>query len=154
MKKGIIIDLDGTLADNDHRREHLEGEEENWEKYYDNIRDDGLNEWCRDIIDRFKDDHYIYIVTGREGTKSIRTDTKVWLAENNIYYDQLHFREEKDYRKDAEVKKEILYGDILGGNQHPDGVDHIKFAIDDRLQVIEMWRDLGITVLDCAGGEF
>lgn len=149
--KAIIVDLDGTLADNEHRRKHIEGENEDWESYYDNIRDDPVNEWCKGIVQRWRP-HKVFLVTGREGTEQVKTDTKVWLAENNIPYDELHFRDEKDYRKDSEVKKEILEEEILP--QLRDGIDDIEFAIDDRLQVIEMWRDLGITVLDCAGGEF
>lgn len=153
MSKSIIVDLDGTLCDNEHRRKHLEGEEEDWEAYYENLRLDSLNEWCKEIIDRFKGDHNIYLVTGREGTDQIKTDTKVWLAEKNVYYDEIRFREEKDYRKDSEVKEEILRERLpISNYDNPENL--VYFAVDDRLQVIDMWRDLGITVLDCAGGEF
>lgn len=156
MSEAIIVDLDGTLADNEHRRKYLdEGEEENWEKYYEGIRQDGLNEWCYEIVERFKDDHEIYLVTGREGTDEIREDSVAWLDQHDVYYDDLYFREEKDYRKDAEVKQEILYEEILENEDlAAESIDDILFAVDDRLQVIDMWRDLGITVLDCAGGEF
>lgn len=146
FRDAIIIDLDGTLADNSHRRHHVEQDNPRWDKFYQEIPDDDVNQWCKKLINRFKTGHTIYIVTGREGTEQIKTDTKVWLAENNIYYDHLHFRPKKDYRQDSEVKKEILENEIRPQD--------VLFAVDDRKQVVEMWRDEGITVLDCAGGEF
>lgn len=146
-RPAIIIDLDGTLADNNHRRKHIEGENNNdWKKYYEKIPEDSLNYWCKEIIDRFKNDYRIYLVTGREGTKQIKTDTKVWLADNNIYYDELHFRDKEDYRKDSKVKKEILEEEI---RPH-----EVVFAVDDRQQVVDMWRNQDITTLQCAEGDF
>ena len=45
------------------------------------------------------------------------------------------------------VKKEILDRDILPRWD-------VLFAIDDRQQVVDMWRANGVTCLQCAPGDF
>jgi len=52
-----------------------------------------------------------------------------------------------DNRKDSIVKKEIYEGIIKP-------VFDVKFVLDDRNQVVEMWRSLGLTVLQVADGNF
>ena len=53
-----------------------------------------------------------------------------------------------DYRPDFEVKKEIYNGKIaiLGYN--------IDFALDDRNQIVDMWREMGIKTLQVEPGNF
>jgi len=145
-RTGIIIDLDGTLADIEHRRKYVTGDNNNWKKFYNKIPDDNLNYWCKEIINRFKDQYRIYIVTGREGTEQVRKDTKAWLAKHNIYYNELIFRDKEDYREDREIKKEILEEQIKPHD--------VLFAVDDRKQVVDMWRANDITTLHCAEGDF
>ncbi len=56
-------------------------------------------------------------------------------------------RKGKDNRKDAIIKKEIL------GLLRQEGKE-ILFAVDDRQQVVDMWRENGITCLQCDIGDF
>jgi hypothetical protein len=50
-------------------------------------------------------------------------------------------------RKDA-IMKEELY------RQHIEGKYNIKFVLDDRQQVVDMWRGLGLTVFQVDEGDF
>ena len=47
---------------------------------------------------------------------------------------QLHMRGEKDSRQDYVVKHELF-------NAHVADKYHVKFVLDDRDQVIQLWRD-------------
>ena len=62
-------------------------------------------------------------------------------------WDSLHLRKNNDYRKDSIVKKE-MYDTIKDTHD-------VLWVIDDRQQVVDMWRDdLGLTVLQVAKGDF
>ena len=55
-------------------------------------------------------------------------------------------RQNKDYRKDSIIKKE-RYDTIKDTHD-------VLWVIDDRQQVVDMWRDLGLTVFQVAPGDF
>jgi hypothetical protein len=52
-----------------------------------------------------------------------------------------------DYRPDYEVKYEIFNRDIRHNY-------NVVACIDDRLQVVHLWRAMGLLCLDVAGGDF
>ena len=56
-------------------------------------------------------------------------------------------RKDGDYRPDTVVKKEIYEREIKDKYE-------VLFAIDDRTQVVKTWRELGLTCLQCANGDF
>lgn len=151
MTEAIILDIDGTLSDPSHRREILdkEGEltDEDWDKFFGKVGGDDINWWCIDLARRYSD-HHVIIVTGRRGSDQVIQDTLDWLGDHRVPFDEIHFRPEGDHRPDHIVKEEILEEDI--------GVpkDDIKFVVDDRKQVVDMWRSHDLTVLHCAEGDF
>ncbi len=60
----------------------------------------------------------------------------------------LNMREAGDMRKDSIVKKELF-------DQHIRGKYNVRMVIDDRDQVVDMWRnELGLTCLQVAEGDF
>lgn len=74
--------------------------------------------------------------------------TELWLAAQEVPFDELHMRRHRDNRKDSIVKRELYEAHVAGRCD-------IAFAIDDRQQAVEMWRDeLGFTVFQCAEGDF
>lgn len=144
--KSIVIDIDGTLSDPSHRRHLIEGEDKDWEKFFDKVDEDPVNEWCHQIVNRLWKDYQVILVTGRPAiSKSkiqVRKKTEKWLKENGIYYNALIMRQHGDFREDTVVKQEILDENL------PDPKD-ILFAIDDREDIAKMWRENGITCLQC-----
>lgn len=50
MKKAIIFDIDGTLADARHRLHFIEGPSKNWEAFFDAMKDDTVIEPVRDVF--------------------------------------------------------------------------------------------------------
>ena len=148
LKKGkaIIIDLDGTLCNNQHRKHFAE--KKDWESFAKEIPKDTINSWCREIIFTFQNAGYESIfVTGREGTRQVQQDTFEWLRRHNIDPLPIHFRNVGDHRHDYIIKQEIYDNEIKP-------FFDILFAVDDRQQVVDMWRAHGIPCLQCAKGDF
>jgi len=144
--KAIIVDIDGTLSNPNHRRYLVEGENKDWEQFFEKVDEDPVNEWCHQITNRFWPDYDIILVTGRpEKSKDgvdVKEETVSWLRDKGIYFDRLVMRKEGDFREDTVVKQEILDKEL------PDP-GSILFAVDDRSDIAEMWRKNGITCLQC-----
>lgn len=145
-QKAIIIDLDGTLANIEERRNTL-FKNNNFDEFYKGIKNDKINNWCREIINKFNNNYSIILVTGREDISEVRKDTYDWLEKNQIHFDKIYFRKRKDNRKDSIIKEEIFEEKIKNKYE-------ILFVIDDRKQVVEMWRKKGLVCLQCDWGEF
>lgn len=146
MKEAIIVDIDGTLADVEHRVHHVRGDNKNWKAFNQSMENDQLNVWCKKLIDAMKAKHLeVLLVTGRD--EDYRTHTEKWLKQHQITYDHLWMRSAKDYRSDDIIKKEIYQQKIS---------DHynILFVVDDRISVVKMWRSLGLVCLQCDWGDF
>ena len=56
-------------------------------------------------------------------------------------------RKTGDNRKDSIIKEEI-YRNLIEPNYN------IEFVLDDRNQVVDMWRRIGLTCLQVADGNF
>lgn len=143
-KECIIIDIDGTLANIEHRRQDLLNDN-NWKAFNSKINSDSINIWCRELIDSFKDKYSVILVTGR--TEEFRDITLKWLNDNKVFYSKIFFRENSDYRDDTVIKKEIYEKKI-----RPDYMP--LFVVDDRNKVVKMWRELGLICLQCDDGDF
>ena len=140
--KAIIFDIDGTLADVEHRLHHLP----NWDKFFADMDKDPIIpeiQWINQAFNEM-DDVAILVVSARPNDYIRVTET--WLHENHIYYDNLYMRNSGDYRKDSIVKAEILQK-ILDDGYEP------FIVIDDREEVVGMWRSYGICTLQCAASE-
>jgi predicted kinase len=90
--------------------------------------------------------HAIVYCSGRDD--SARADTEAWLDRHvGVPYEGLHMRAYGDSRKDSVVKREIFDREVR---------DRYKVVgvFDDRMQVVRMWRQLGLTVFQVAEGDF
>jgi predicted kinase len=148
-RTAIICDLDGTLCNIDHRLHFMKQEKKDWKNFYYNIPGDSVNFWCREIIETFQyGSPYPYEIIFCSGrADDHRKLTADWLEDNDFSYKHLFMRQRNDFRKDSIVKEIILEFEIKPRYS-------ILFAIDDRDQVVEMWRKHGIVCLQCADGDF
>lgn len=141
MIKSVIFDIDGTLANLSHRLHHIREKQKDWASFFNEVDKDTLIEPIRSLLYTFEDDDYkILLVSGRP--EKTRAATEKWMADNAIDFEELYMRPDNDCRPDDKVKSQILDGIIK------DGYD-VKFVIDDRPRVIAMWRERGLTCLQC-----
>lgn len=141
----VIIDIDGTLADVDHRLHFMKGERKNWPGFFKEMVNDTLNKWCNMIIKKFKKDHIIVLASGRPD--NYKKETLTWLEKNEVAYDFLFMRPRNDSRDDTIVKQIILDFEIKTRFK-------VLFAVDDRPSVCRMWRKNDIICLQCQDKEF
>ena len=139
--KAVIFDLDGTLAGLSHRIHHIKRHPVNWDAFFAECGNDALIEPIRDLAQDFDQLGYkLIMVSGR--SDKVRNVTWDWLNAHSVPCHELHMRREGDYRQDFLVKSEILDDLLVSSNK-------IKFVIDDRPSVVAMWRERGLTCLQC-----
>lgn len=150
----IIFDLDGTLADITHRLHHIQPIDPyadlaeftpDWDKFnHDCYKDQpkshivGLAQMARQY------GKSIAIFSGRMETA--KEQTIKWLEKHGVEYDILEMRKSKDYRSDVDVKEEMF-------NKHFEP-KQIWFVVDDRDKVVDLWRRIGLTCLQCQKGDY
>ena len=147
--KWIIFDLDGTLADIEDRRQLCtkENGKMDWNKFFDpeNIKLDKPNMPVIMMAQALTAFGYkIAIFSGR----SARTEdaTKDWLHEQDIKFDILKMRPERNFRPDEQLKLEWL--------NNMDWKNNVEAVFDDRDKVVNMWREIGLTCMQVAPGNF
>ena len=149
MKKNVIFDLDGTLADCEHRRHFVTGDKKDWDGFFKTCVND---EPIKPIINLLKMYRAlgcnIYILSGRSA--SVMTQTRLWIERHVGYLGsgmQLAMREEEDLRPDRHVKIDML---IELGLEPED----TEIVFDDRQSMVDMWRELGFLCCQVAPGDF
>ena len=132
----ILCDIDGTLA--------LFGDANPYDRDFSK---DQINQAIWNILKTYDDStsSYIILLSGRNGKYQEITDK--WLDNNGVHYDALFMRKEGDTRKDSIIKEEIYRAEI-------EGKYNVLFVLDDRNQVVDLWRSLGLTCLQVAEGNF
>jgi predicted kinase len=137
LPKAIICDLDGTLALMNGRNPFDAAK----------CEEDLLNEPVAKVLKTFQDLGYkTLLLSGRRDEHKPQTIN--WLAKNNIHYDMLELRDTQDNRADTLVKKDLFDAHILGKY-------YIEFVLDDRDQVVDLWRNqLGLTCFQVNYGDF
>lgn len=135
LPKAIIVDIDGTLA---HMKDRSPFD---WQR----VGEDECDDIIKGIVNAYDNLGTTIIMSGRDG--SCRDITIKWLEDNNIKYDLLLMRAEGDFRKDSIVKKELFDNNIKDKY-------FIEYVLDDRNQVVDMWRDMGLKCLQVQPGNF
>lgn len=148
----IICDLDGTLCDVEHRRHFVQREgKKDWRQFFLEMKNDPPKRHILEILSRFSKDHRIVFCSGRP--KEYQQITMDWLFDqisalgDKGFGWELYMREAGDHRSDGIVKENILDFDILTQWQP-------AFILDDRNQVVDMWRARGFECLQVAPGDF
>lgn len=142
----IIFDIDGTLADVRHRV-HFVSSSEKSERDWKSFNREMVNDFpIMDMVILFNEfkrlGYKIWIMTGRQ--EKFRSFTEQWLFWNGVYFDKLRMRPDKDQRKDY-----ICKSDMLSKEEQ----EEIFLIVEDRQTVVDMWRERGLTVLQCDNGE-
>lgn len=136
LPKAVICDLDGTLALHNGRNPYDAS----------TCDEDLVNTPVAEAIWKYGRDGYeILFTSGRED--KFRSQTMKFLARAGMPCYQLFMRATDDKRKDHVVKRELY-------EKHIEGNYNVEAVFDDRQRVVDMWRDIGLTVFQVADGNF
>ena len=167
MKKTVIFDLDGTLANVDVRRKKSlkPNGKMDWDIFFDaaNISLDEPNEPVIKMAQLFAADGFnIVIFSGRNDRSFVAT--KHWLTKFDVPFDLLVMRPDKfkanswpiadgnpatpdmRFMPDQILKKQMLDTFV--------DINDVFLVVDDRDKVVKMWRDLGLNTFQVAPGDF
>jgi|TARA_R100001530_G_scaffold38802_3_gene30032 hydroxymethylpyrimidine pyrophosphatase-like HAD family hydrolase len=147
--KVVIFDLDGTLALIDKRRDLATTSGRlNWDVFFDpsNIKLDVPNKPIIKIAQLFAEDGFLIVIFSGRSIKTEHT-TRSWLTHNKVPFHKLVMRDDKrHFMPDNELKKQFL-------DEHVN-IEDVFLVVDDRQQVVDMWRKEGLTCLQVAEGNF
>lgn len=138
----VICDLDGTISLLNGRNPYDASTCEN----------DIPNEAVIRVINGLRATHanmHILFTSGRKDTYKEQTINflKANGFEPNGKDIHLHMRKHDDNRKDCEVKQEMFFNHISGRY-------NVLVVLDDRNQVVDGWRSLGLVAFQVAPGDF
>lgn len=135
-EKVYLFDIDGTLAEM-HDRGPFE-----WDKV-------GNDRPRRQVIEtakaHAKAGYKIIVMSGRDAI--CRKQTIEWLLRFGVPCFELHMRPEGDMRKDNIVKQELF-------DQYVRFNYNVVAVYDDRQQVVDMWRAMGVDCFQVQPGNF
>lgn len=137
LPKAIICDLDGTLCLMNGRSPF---DPSKCDEDLPNIP----------VVNMVKNYHQlgykIILASGREDT--FKPQTIAWLNAQGVNYELLVMRAAGDFRKDAIIKREFFV-------HHIEGKYNIELVLDDRNQVVDLWRnDLQLPCFQVFYGDF
>lgn len=140
MQDCILVDIDGTLANVEHRLHHIKDGNHDWDSFFDAMDQDTPTEMLK-LLSTFPSLHSVAFVYVSGRPDSHRDMTIAWLNKYNAPIGRLYMRKTGDHRQDTVVKQEMLE-QIKGGGFNP------ILVIDDRPSVIKMWRDNNLDVIE------
>lgn len=146
----VIFDLDGTLAEIEHRRHWLSKEKHpglnsdaRWRAFYAACVDDSPNLPVITMLRLLRHSYKIAIFSAR--SSEVREQTERWLRDHGIEYDFFQMRNAGDHTQDRELKARWLA---------EYGKEKVFCVFDDRSSVVEMWRAQGLPCFQVAPGDF
>lgn len=142
-EEAIIVDIDGTLA-------HIA----DGRSPYDASR--AMNDSLDDAVSvvtamMYNHGYKVIILTGRN--EDHREITEKWLEENNVEYDELYTRMNSDVDENGKQLEDSIVKERLF-RTHVEPRFNVKFVLDDRNRVVEMWRRIGLKCFQVACGDF
>lgn len=132
----VICDLDGTLCLFNGRQPYDESR----------VEHDLVNEAVRLSLVAYRALGWQVILTSGR-TDGCYDATAQWLKEHQIHHTALFMRKTGDRRKDAVIKHEIFW-------EHIAHRWDVKVVLDDRNQVVNMWRAIALPTFQVAPGDF
>ncbi len=143
-EKGYVLcDIDGTVANLDHRLHYVKGDRPDWKGFFAEMDKDTLIKENLDTLIKLHEEGYeVLMVSGRPDT--YRDVTEQWLYSNGVNrHCAVLMRRGNDCRPDTDVKRDIM--NIIGK-------ENIHCVIDDRPCVVRMWKEEGVEVIDVGNG--
>lgn len=154
MKKIIIVDIDGTITRVGDRKKYLLQEPKDWDMFFGESMKDKPKKEIIDLLETIYDKYEIVFCTGRRD--SIRNSTWRWMRvhlSNELLasVQWLLMCKDGDHRSDTKRKPELLKKFL---KEQGKTLDDVAFVLEDRAKVVKTWREMGLTCLQVANGDF
>lgn len=156
MSPLFIFDLDGTIANVDHRRHMVEGKKatrDDWHMFYLSCVHDSVNiPVMTTLMAHYERGCEVQIWSGRD--EMARELTLTWLqaamfmSRSAVEKLLVHMRPHDDTTPDHQLKRAWL------NKMSPVDRARIIAVYDDRDKVVQMWREEGIACFQVAPGNF
>lgn len=132
----VIFDLDGVIADAEHRQHFLHMDAPDWDGFYDSAARDPVLEHGRALVNAISREHLVVVLTGR--IEAVSVMSRAWLDDHGVRWDVFISRPEDDddTRHVLDYKREELIR--LGSLGY-----RVDVAIDDNRKIVAMYREMG-----------
>lgn len=143
-----IFDIDGTLANAEHRLHYIKAErskDRDWPSFFKEAGGDTPIKPTVELCCELHQSHYIVLITGRPERN--RRMTESWLLHHHVGYDDLLMRPDNDSRTDSIVKQELFEASVIVP-------ERVLGVFEDRDRVVKMWRDLGLICYQVCEGDY
>jgi hypothetical protein len=127
----VIFDIDGVLANNDHRAHHLAPPDPDWDAFHEAMDLDDVYQEGWNLVRLLRQGYAIVLITGRP--EKYRPHTVDWLDRRVIMYSRLVMRPDADRSPGWQCKSEMI--DVL----RRDGYD-FKMVFEDNSATVDMYR--------------
>lgn len=145
MTSCYIFDIDGTIANGDHRLHHIKKTPKDWPAYFAACDKDEPIRHIIDLAHACAAQFEVIYVSGR--SDECGDLTHAWLRAHHLPVGRLYMRKTGDHRADDVLKIELL------DQIRADGFEPIM-AFDDRDRVVAAWRAAGVPCAQVAPGDF
>jgi hypothetical protein len=142
----VVFDLDSTLADTRHRRQHLPEDAQgpaDWIDYHSHCLGDAPIAGRIQLAYLLSKHHRIVIITARPNTPAIHANTHRWLDRHQVPRDDVILLPLDETRSPSEWKTEVVEKLIS------DGAD-VVLAVDDWWATGTALEELGVPFLHVA----
>lgn len=143
-----VFDIDGTLANGDHRLHHILKQPKDWKTFFAEVgKDEPISHMIKLIRHLSMAGMPIVYVTGR--SDECRDATVEWIRKHVAIMSgqALYMRKAGDYTDDNILKVQMLE------QVRSDGFEPIMM-FDDRNRVVKAVRESGLPVMHVAEGDF
>lgn len=148
-----IFDLDGTLANIEHRLHFIQQEPKDWNAFFMAAdKDAPIHEVIAVNRALAHAGHTLIMITGCD--EMSRQITEEWLNKYMVIFDGLYMRKHGDHREDSIVKAELLDHMIQDKRKLRIYPVEIAGVFEDRQQVVDAYRARGLRVFQVAEGNF
>lgn len=143
-----IFDLDGTLANGDHRLPHIiDKDPKDWDTFFSLCPYDEPIPHTITVFQALVDlGAEVRIWTGR--SDMVEQETRLWLEKHNVVPDEMVMRRKHDHTNDDVLKEVWLHGLPTIDRARLMGV------FEDRDRVVAMWRRNNVPCFHVAEGAF
>ena len=135
-RQAAVIDVDGVISDAWHRQHHLDGDSKNWDRFFGEVHADPPIRSLISLLAMIDPNVAVILLTARPHW--VRDMTLDWLSENDVRWDLLAMRDQRDGHIQAREFKRATVGQL-----RERGFE-LLVALEDDPHNVAMFNDEGV----------